>query len=335
MLTTVKLDATGQWWVTPLAMYNFKIYYRPGKLNANADALSRIPWETSEIIDHKVLEPYVVKAIMMKRYRISWPLEESVIVTAAHFFAPDYAPQMSWGEWQQEQKADENIAKVIDLIEKGELRKYHVRKNDNYEFRNYMKLQKYLVLEGGLLFRTVQLKHQVKPIDQLVLPYKFRKRMVLACHDEMGHLGMDRTLLVLQDKVYWPGMSKDIRNHIRTCDHCERFKQLPSTAEISQMEASYPLELVHIDFLIIGGKKDVRKDINILVVTDHFTRYAQAYVTTLQTAVTAAKTLYEYFFTQYGWPMKLITDQGSCFKSRLFQSLMKEAKIRKIHTTLY
>ena len=194
-----------------------------------------------------------------------------------------------------------------------------------------MKLRKYLVLEGGLLFRTVQLKHQVHPIDQLILPYKFRKRMVLACHDEMGHLEMDRTLLVLQDRVYWPGMSKDVRNHIRTCTKY----QVPSMEEISQTEVSYPLELVHVDFLIIGGKKDVRKDINILVVTDHFTRYAQAYVTTSQTAVTAAKTLYEHFFTQYGWPTKLITDQGSCFKSRLFQSLMKEAKIRKIRTTPY
>ena len=210
-----------------------------------------------------------------------------------------------------------------------------MRKNDNFEFRNYMKLRKYLVLEGGLLFRTVQLKHQVHPIDQLILCYKFQKRMVLACHDEMGHLGMDRTLLVLQDRVYWPGMSKDVRNHIRTCGCCERFKLVPSMEEISQTEACYPLELVHVDFLIIGGKKDVRKDINVLVVTDHFTCYTQAYVTTSQTAVTAAKTLYEYFFTQYRWPTMLITDQGSCFESRLFQSLMKEAKIRKIRTTPY
>ena len=66
VLTTAKLDATGQRWVAALAMYNFKIYYRSGKLNANADALSQIPWETSEIVDSKVLELYVVKAIMRK-----------------------------------------------------------------------------------------------------------------------------------------------------------------------------------------------------------------------------------------------------------------------------
>ena len=45
VLTTAKLDATGQHWVATLALYNFKIYYRSGKLNVNADALSRIPWE--------------------------------------------------------------------------------------------------------------------------------------------------------------------------------------------------------------------------------------------------------------------------------------------------
>ena len=71
------------------------------------------------------------------------------------------------------------------------------------------------------------------------------------------------------------------------------------------------------------------------MVTDHFTGYAQAYVTTSQTAETAAKTLYNCFFTQYGWPAKLITDQGGCFESKLFQSLMQEAKIRKIRTTPY
>ena len=49
ILTSAKLDATGQRWVTALSIYNFQIYYRSGKTNANADALSRIPWDVSEI----------------------------------------------------------------------------------------------------------------------------------------------------------------------------------------------------------------------------------------------------------------------------------------------
>ena len=40
ILTTTKLDATGQRWVASLANYNFKIFYRSGKLNVEADTLS-------------------------------------------------------------------------------------------------------------------------------------------------------------------------------------------------------------------------------------------------------------------------------------------------------
>ena len=144
----------------------------------------------------------------------------------------------------------------------------------------------------------VQLKHQVKPVDQLVLPARYWKKMVLACHDELGHLGMDWTLLILQDRVYWPRMAQDVREHMHTCGRCEHFKQLPSVEEISQTEASHPMEIVHADFLIIGGKKDIRKDIYILVVTDHFTRYTQAYVASSQTATTAAKMLFAEYFTR-------------------------------------
>ena len=59
---------------------------------------------------------------------------------------------------------------------------------------------------------------------------------------------------------------------------------------MSPFETSYPLEIVHMDFLTIGSKKDLNKDINVLVITDHFTRYVQAFVTTSQTAVVVALT---------------------------------------------
>ena len=62
--------------------------------------------------------------------------------------------------------------------------------------------------------------------------------------------------------------------------------------------ATYPLELVHLDFLSIGGKEDKMK--NILVVTDHFTHYGQCYVTKNQTALTVANELVNKYFTIYG-----------------------------------
>ena len=40
---------------------------------------------------------------------------------------------------------------------------------------------------------------------------------------------------------------------------------------------------------------------NILVITDHFTKYAQAYPCNIQTAVTTAEVLYDNFIVHYGF----------------------------------
>ena len=223
----------------------------------------------------------------------------------------------------------------MQLMRDDLLFKYRSTRDENPKVQNYLKIRKSLCIVEMLLHRKVQLKNHLVEVNQFVLPTPYWRHIILACHNEMGHLGMDRTLLLLQDRVYWPGMSKDVREHIRTCDRCARFKDRPDREEIEQTEAQYPLEMVHVDFLMIGEKKDPRKDINVLVVTDHFTRYAQAYVTISQTAVTVARVLFTQFFTQYGWPTKLITNQGPQFEGQLFQNLANEAKIWKIQTTTY
>ena len=100
------------------------------------------------------------------------------------------------------------------------------------------------------------------------------------------------------------------------------------------IETSYPLELVHMDFLTIG-KPNTDKMVNILIVTDHFTKYAQAYVTPNQMAPTVACTLWENFLVHNGWPTKILTDQGKCFESALVKELCSIAQVQKIRTMPY
>ena len=98
---------------------------------------------------------------------------------------------------------------------------------------------------------------------------------------------------------------------------------------------SYPLDLVHLDFLTLGGKTDNSKSVNVLIVTYHFTKYAQAYVTQKQTAVIVAKTLWENFLVHNGWPEKILTDQGKSFKNNLIWELCELAQVKKLHTSPY
>ena len=67
----------------------------------------------------------------------------------------------------------------------------------------------------------------------------------------------------------------------------------------------------------------------------HFTKYAQAYVTPKQTALVVAWTLWENFLVHYGWPEKILTDQGKSFENSLIRELCKLAQGKKLCTSPY
>ena len=58
VLTSAKLDATGQQWIASLAYYTFQFFYQSGKTNVEADTLSHIKHE-----NYKKITPEVIKAI--------------------------------------------------------------------------------------------------------------------------------------------------------------------------------------------------------------------------------------------------------------------------------
>ena len=122
----------------------------------------------------------------------------------------------------------------------------------------------------GLLYRKWVYKEEMVYL-QFVLPKSFRKKTILACHDHFGHLEIDKMLVLLQEQFFWPKMNEDVWKHIKSCDHCLRFKQVPEQAPMETIETSYPLELIHMDFLTIESKRGPSKDINVLVVMDRFT----------------------------------------------------------------
>ena len=74
---------------------------------------------------------------------------------------------------------------------------------------------------------------------------------------------------------------------------------------------------------------------NVLIVSDHFTRYAQAFPLKLQTALTTAKLLWNNFILHYGFPAKIITDQGQNFESELIENLCQVAEMKKMCISPY
>ena len=113
-----------------------------------------------------------------------------------------------------------------------------------------------------------------------------------------------------------------------------RFKAVPDKAPMENVDATYPMELVHMVYLTIEANEG-GKDVHVLVITDHFTWYAQAIVTSSQTAKCTAQNLWDKFIVHYSLPEKILTDQGHNFKSDLLKALCEIAHVKKIRTLGY
>ena len=100
----------------------------------------------------------------------------------------------------------------------------------------------------------------------------------------------------------WETGSCKATQYLLKCAKCLRRKSTPQVAPMQPIYVIQPLELVHIDYLSLEpSKQDIE---NVLIITDHFTRYALAYPSKTQTVQATARILWDSFICHYGFPEK-------------------------------
>ena len=237
--------------------------------------------------------------------------------------------------WIKEQRLDPNLGVIIRLIESGQLFKRKLQGKDSTELKSFLRNKRCLKLYKDVLYRKSYSDNSTtkKTMWQLVVPKLFRERALSGCHDDVGHQGILRTLSLLRERFYWPGMQEEATQYVMHCSRCLRRKTPPQVAPLQPILVTQPLELVHMDYLSLEPSKGNIE--NVLVITDHFTRYALAYPSKTQTAQATARILWDNFICHYGFPEKFISDQGRNFESDLIKELCKIAGVKKVHTTPY
>ncbi|KAI2647161.1 Retrovirus-related Pol polyprotein [Labeo rohita] len=191
-----------------------------------------------------------------------------------------------------------------------------------------------LVVKDGILYRQVK-DFQGRSIAQLVLPEKMRLLVKTSLHDDSGHLGCERTFNLFRERFFWPRMHHEIKSWCELCERCclRKTPTAGNKAPLVSIHTNAPMELICMDFLVLEKSKGGIE--NVLVVTDHFSRFAQAYPTKDQKAVTVAKVLWKNFFCRFGFPARLHADQGRNFESTVVKELCKLTGISRTHTSPY
>ncbi|KAK0135446.1 Pro-Pol polyprotein [Merluccius polli] len=110
-----------------------------------------------------------------------------------------------------------------------------------------------------------------------VLPKSYHPLVLKELHKEMGHLGTERTVNLIRDHFLWPKMQYDVEHFVTNASEClkKRKPNRTTRAPMMSIKTTHPFELVSVDFLHLEKSKGGYE--YILVVIDHYTRFAHAY----------------------------------------------------------
>ena len=167
---------------------------------------------------------------------------------------------------------------------------------------------------------------------QLVLPLEYHETVLCMLHGDYGHQELDWTLALVRERFYWSTMNHDATEYVTNCHQCHVAKGHYTGPHIQQgsLVANNPLDLLCIDILKVDPSGDSEE--NILVLTDAFIKFSQAFITNNQKALTITKILVEKWFYVYGILAHIHSNKGQSFENAIISKLYSMYNIKQSTT---
>lgn len=323
-LRTAKLGATEQRWAAQLEVFDYSIKYRSGRVNRNADALSRQhpPDSAPATIAGTPLPVMLQRSIELV---CPAPVVQSAVSAL---------PVPSGLDLTALQKADPAIDTFANFWRRGTRPSRLEHQALARPVLDLLRQWERIVEHDSVLHRRVCRSDGGEDILQVLLPATLRDEVLQQLHQGHGHQGVERTTELIRARCYWPRMYEDIKEWCRRCERCTLTRSDSSgKAPMGHLVAAKPNQVLAIDFTVLEMARDGKE--HVLVMTDVFSKFTQAVPTSDQRAPTVAGILVREWFYKFGIPARIHSDQGRNFESALVHQLCQLYGITKTHTTPY
>ena len=167
--------------------------------------------------------------------------------------------------------------------------------------------EKYSFVRGCLIQRDEE-------GEKIVPPPCLRADIVSKMHEELVHMGWERTYHALKQTYHWPGMREEVKQLCQACLSCQLssgvFRRKPTIT--NHLRASKPREAWSID-LAPGLKMADGSRSNIVVCVDDFSKFVLLDILATRQAEDLKNWVLKRVFGPYGRPLQVRSDRGNEF----------------------
>ena len=201
----------------------------------------------------------------------------------------------------------------------------------------YYQQYDFLVLRGGVVYRSMEPIHGGEVNYQLLLPRALREEFLTMIHTGVaGHLGAFKTRAHVGRRVYWFQWRRDVDVYCRNCVRCNEYcrgRAAPKQGRLHPMTMGAPSERWACD---LSGPFPVstKGHVYILTCVDVFTKFIVLVPLRDKHATTVARAIMHHVFLRYG-AGEILTDNGLEFKNDLLTELCRLMGVARCFTTSY
>ena len=197
------------------------------------------------------------------------------------------------------------------------------------------KLNKTLfTMENDILKRVLMVNGLLyKPV---VTPSILKDCLIMLAHDEQGHNGFKRTYGSLQTVYYWKGMKRQIQLHCRRCRTCARQNVIAQEFSKEHFSApAQPMEFIAMDLIGEFHPASSKGNRYALTAICMLTGFTFCIPLRNKTAEEVIKAYLNHICCVFGPSKKILTDNGTEFKNKMWEEVYKLLRTHHRVTPIY